>query len=47
MRQDARLIKRREMFMTEPVKECESEFNAVERANKDVFIAREKAMGWR
>ncbi len=29
------------------MEECESEFNAVERANKDVFIAREKAMGWR
>ena len=26
---------------------CESEFNDIERANKEVFIAREKAMGWR
>ena len=26
---------------------CESEFNTIERANKEVFIAREKAMGWR
>ena len=26
---------------------CESEFNTIERANKELFIAREKAMGWR
>lgn len=26
---------------------CESEFNTIERANKEVFIAHEKEMGWR
>lgn len=29
------------------MEECESEFNTIERANKEAFIAREKAMGWR
>lgn len=44
-----RLFSRMEWYTPQEktMEECEAEFNSIERANKDVFIAREKAMGWR
>lgn len=33
--------------MDKSMADCEAEFNDCERANKELFVAREKAMGWR